>query len=84
VFKWGPCNPDRNASGRRFTKCKVYPCRQKLIGRICGLAAKPHPVIAERNISSDAGTDPDNLVVDGSQLEGDAQAALDPNYDPPT
>jgi hypothetical protein len=34
-------------------------------------------------ISSDAGTDPDNLVVDGSQLEGDAQAALDPNYDPP-
>jgi len=34
-------------------------------------------------ISSDASNDPDNLVVDGSQLEGDAQAALDPNYDPP-
>jgi len=34
-------------------------------------------------ISSDASTAPDNLVVDGSQLEGDAQAALDPNYDPP-
>jgi hypothetical protein len=34
-------------------------------------------------ISSDAGHDPDNLSVDGSQLEGDAQAALDPNYDPP-
>jgi len=34
-------------------------------------------------ISSDASTDPENLAVDGSQLEGDAQAALDPNYDPP-
>jgi hypothetical protein len=34
-------------------------------------------------ISSDASNDPDNLAVDGSQLEGDAQAALDPNYDPP-
>ncbi len=34
-------------------------------------------------ISSDASTDPDNLAVDGSQLEADAQAALDPNYDPP-
>ena len=34
-------------------------------------------------ISSDASNDPDNLSVDGSQLEGDAQAALDPNYDPP-
>ena len=26
---------------------------------------------------------PDNLFLDGSQLAGDAQAALDPNYDPP-
>ena len=34
-------------------------------------------------ISSDASSDPENLVLDGSQLEGDAQAALDPNYDPP-
>ncbi len=34
-------------------------------------------------ISSDASNDPDNLSLDGSQLEGDAQAALDPNYDPP-
>jgi hypothetical protein len=34
-------------------------------------------------ISSDASNDPDNLVLDGSQLEADAQAALDPNYDPP-
>jgi hypothetical protein len=34
-------------------------------------------------ISSDASNDPDNLAVDGSALEGDAQAALDPNYDPP-
>jgi hypothetical protein len=34
-------------------------------------------------ISSDTTNDPDNLAVDGSQLEGDAQAALDPNYDPP-
>jgi len=34
-------------------------------------------------ISSDASSDPDNLTLDGSQLEGDAQAALDPNYDPP-
>ena len=34
-------------------------------------------------ISSDASSDPDNLALDGSQLEGDAQAALDPNYDPP-
>jgi hypothetical protein len=34
-------------------------------------------------ISSDASTDPDNLSLDGSQLEQDAQATLDPNYDPP-
>jgi len=34
-------------------------------------------------ISSDTSNDPDNLSLDGSQLEGDAQAALDPNYDPP-
>ena len=34
-------------------------------------------------ISSDASTDPQNLTLDGSQLAGDAQAALDPNYDPP-
>jgi hypothetical protein len=35
------------------------------------------------SISSDASDNPDNLAVDGSQLEQDAQAALDPNYDPP-
>jgi hypothetical protein len=35
------------------------------------------------SISSDASNNPENLSVDGSQLEGDAQAALDPNYDPP-
>jgi hypothetical protein len=35
------------------------------------------------SISSDAGSDPDSLAVDGAQLEQDAQAALDPNYDPP-
>jgi hypothetical protein len=34
-------------------------------------------------ISSDTSDDPDNLDLDGSQLAGDAQAALDPNYDPP-
>ena len=34
-------------------------------------------------ISSDASNDPDNLALDGSQLMTDAQAALDPNYDPP-
>jgi hypothetical protein len=34
-------------------------------------------------ISSDTSNDPENLNLDGSQLEGDAQAALDPNYDPP-
>jgi hypothetical protein len=34
-------------------------------------------------ISSDTSNDPENLSLDGSQLEGDAQAALDPNYDPP-
>jgi hypothetical protein len=34
-------------------------------------------------ISSDTSNDPDNLGLDGTQLEGDAQAALDPNYDPP-
>jgi hypothetical protein len=34
-------------------------------------------------ISSDASSNPDNLFLDGSQLTGDAQAALDPNYDPP-
>jgi hypothetical protein len=35
------------------------------------------------SISSDASNNPDNLALDGSQLEADAQAALDPNYDPP-
>ena len=35
------------------------------------------------SISSDSSDNPDNLALDGSQLEGDAQAALDPNYDPP-
>jgi hypothetical protein len=35
------------------------------------------------NISSDSSDNPDNLALDGSQLESDAQAALDPNYDPP-
>jgi hypothetical protein len=35
------------------------------------------------SISSDASSDPDSLALDGSQLEGDAQATLDPNYDPP-
>ena len=35
------------------------------------------------SISSDSSNNPDNLALDGSQLEGDAQAALDPNYDPP-
>jgi hypothetical protein len=35
------------------------------------------------SISSDSSGDPDNLVLDGSQLAQDAQAALDPNYDPP-
>jgi hypothetical protein len=34
-------------------------------------------------ISSDTSNNPDNLSLDGSQLEGDAQATLDPNYDPP-
>jgi hypothetical protein len=34
-------------------------------------------------VSSDASNNPDNLFLDGSQLTGDAQAALDPNYDPP-
>ena len=35
------------------------------------------------SISSDASSDPDSLALDGSQLEADAQAALDPNDDPP-
>jgi hypothetical protein len=35
------------------------------------------------NISSDTSNNPNNLALDGAQLEGDAQAALDPNYDPP-
>jgi hypothetical protein len=34
-------------------------------------------------ISSDSSSDPYNVTLDGSELEGDAQAALDPNYDPP-
>jgi hypothetical protein len=34
-------------------------------------------------ISSDSSNDPDNVAIDGSQLETDAQAALDPNDDPP-
>jgi hypothetical protein len=34
-------------------------------------------------ISSDTSGDPANLAVDGSQLAGDAQAALNPNDDPP-
>ena len=35
------------------------------------------------SISADASGDPASLALDGSQLEGDAQAALDPNDDPP-
>jgi hypothetical protein len=34
-------------------------------------------------ISSDTSNDPDNLLLDGTNLMTDAQAALDPNYDPP-
>jgi hypothetical protein len=34
-------------------------------------------------LSSDGSGDPDNVPIDGSQLETDAQAALDPNDDPP-
>jgi hypothetical protein len=34
-------------------------------------------------ISSDTSNDPDNLSLDGANLMTDAQAALDPNYDPP-
>ena len=34
-------------------------------------------------ISSDTSNDPDNLFLDGTNLKGDAQATLDPNYDPP-
>ena len=34
-------------------------------------------------ISADSGGNPEELSLDGSQLEQDAQAALDPNYDPP-
>ena len=34
-------------------------------------------------ISSDASSNPSNLAADGSQLAADAQAALDPNDDPP-
>ena len=34
-------------------------------------------------ITSDTSNAPDNLSLDGAQLEQDAQAALDPNYDPP-
>jgi len=36
------------------------------------------------SISSDSSNNPDNLALaDGPQLEQDAQATLDPNYDPP-
>jgi hypothetical protein len=35
------------------------------------------------SISSDASGDPAQLTLDGSQLEQDAQAALNPDYDPP-
>jgi hypothetical protein len=35
------------------------------------------------SISADNSGDPASLPVDGAQLEQDAQAALDPNYDPP-
>jgi hypothetical protein len=35
------------------------------------------------SISSDTSSAPDNLFLDGSELEQDAQATLDPNYDPP-
>ena len=34
-------------------------------------------------ISSDTANDPDSLFLDGTNLMADAQAALDPNYDPP-
>jgi hypothetical protein len=35
------------------------------------------------SLSSDASNDPANVTLDGDQLAEDAQAALDPNYDPP-
>ncbi len=35
------------------------------------------------SISSDTSNSPDSLALDGANLEMDAQAALDPNYDPP-
>jgi hypothetical protein len=35
------------------------------------------------SISSDSASDPESLSVDGAELEQDAQAALDPNDDPP-
>ncbi len=34
-------------------------------------------------ISSDSSNNPENLSLDGTNLMGDAQATLDPNYDPP-
>jgi hypothetical protein len=34
-------------------------------------------------ISSDTSNDPNNLFLDGTNLMADAQATLDPNYDPP-
>ena len=36
-------------TGLSLHECQVYLCRENLIGRIFGKAAKPHPVIAERN-----------------------------------
>jgi hypothetical protein len=34
-------------------------------------------------ITSDSSSDPETVALDGSELEQDAQAALDPSYDPP-
>jgi hypothetical protein len=54
------------------------PCR--LSDQLARCIAHRHcPQRDLNSISSDASNNPDNLALDGSQLEGDAQAALDDN-----
>jgi hypothetical protein len=38
-------------TGLSLHECQIYLCRENLIGRIFGNAAKPRPVIAEKKRS---------------------------------
>jgi hypothetical protein len=60
-------------TGLSLHECQVYLCRENLIGRICGKAAKPHPVIAGRNEAC-----PDWTGWDKGENHGIHQGAQEP------